>query len=160
ASFLSRHGSAKILPWASVAALAAACGTQNMTQTSGTTSGTTGMTSSSGGHGGGGGGAGGTTLSLPQLVHGTARGDTIAFPQIPIVVGVTGAMPDSVDVTIDGSPTAAQPDGGGFVATVATTSFTLGPHMLVAEAKSGGSTVASVSGTLVVGTGSMQFTKF
>jgi hypothetical protein len=148
-SLLPRSRSAKVLSWACLAALASACGSGNPVQTGGTTSGS-----------GGAGGHGTVTLSLPQLVHGTARVDTTAFSQIPIVVGVRGAMPDAVDVTVDGAATPAQMGSDGFVATVPTASLTPGAHALVAEAKSGGATVASVSGSLVAGAGSLQFTEF
>jgi hypothetical protein len=154
---------AKALSLPLAAALAAACGgSGKVDQTSSTTSGsggggaTTSGTTGGGGHGG----SGATSLSLPQLVHGAARVDTAAFLQIPVVVGVSGATPDAVTVSVDGNATPAQADGGNFVATVPLTGLTNGPHMLVAEATSGGSKVASASGTLVVGLGSLQFTKF
>src|SRR5438067_1747800 len=87
-------------------AVAAACGSTNPT-------GVTGASSGSGGHG-----AGAAALALPQFVHGAARVDTSAFAQIPVVIAVSSAMPDTVELTVDGAPTAAVKDGDRFVATV------------------------------------------
>lgn len=119
----------------------------------------TGMGGAGGGGGAGGSSTGGgpTALSLPQLVHGAAFVDTLGFTSIPVVVGVTGSLPNAVDVSIDGAVTAAQLDGNRFVATIDTTKLTLGPHMLSAVAKPGGE---SAMGTLVAGVGSVQFTDF
>jgi hypothetical protein len=113
-----------------------------------------------GGHAGGAGGAA-TTLSFPQLVHGAARVDTAAFASIPLVVGVTGATPDGVNVAVDGAmATPAVADGEQFVATLTTTALTAGSHAIVATATSGGTPVAMAQGTLVVADGSLQFTEF
>jgi hypothetical protein len=128
----------------SLTALAAACGSSgNPTQTGGTTSGS-------------GGSPGTTTLSLPQFVHGAARVDSAAFTQIPIVIGVSGAVPDAVDVTVDGAAASAALDGDRFVATVDVQGLSAGAHTVVASTKSG----ASVTGTLTVGNGSLQFTDY
>src|SRR5438552_16499643 len=68
----------------------------------------------SGGSGGSGTGGGPTALSLPQFVHGAAYVDTLGFTSIPVVVGVSGSLPDGVDVSVDGAVTAAQLDGDRF----------------------------------------------
>jgi hypothetical protein len=96
-------------------------------------------------------------LALPQLVHGAAYVDTTLYPTIPLVVDVSGPMPDSVDVVVDGVMTAASQDRGRFVANVAVT-LAPGPHALVVTAKTAGSTVATVKGSLVAATGSLEFT--
>jgi hypothetical protein len=105
--------------------------------------------------------AGSTTLSLPQLVHGVARVDTSAFLSIPVVVAVAGATPPGVEVTIDtGAPvTATSSDPTHFVATVDVSGLSSGSHVLTATAGTapGG---ASVTGSLVVDTGSLKFTSY
>jgi hypothetical protein len=140
-------------------ALAVACGGsakqgsgQTSTGTGGGTSGTTSTTTASGT-----GGAGGTVLSLPQLVHGAAYVDTSLFPSIPIVVPATGATPDSVEVSVDGTVTAATSGTNGWVANVAMT-LAPGPHTLVATAKQAGATTGMVTGSLTAGAGSFEYT--
>jgi hypothetical protein len=153
-------------------ATSAACGgTSNNASTSGGTAGSGAGGSSSGGTAGvssGGtssGGSGGSTtsgttvLSLPQLVHGAAYLDKLAFPQAPVVVSVSGDPPDTVDVKIDDKVTPAVKDGDHFVATIDATGLLAGPHKLVAEAKTGIST-ATAEGTLVTDSGSFQLTQF
>src|SRR4051794_31035908 len=127
-SSLPRHA----LCWLSLAAVASACGSTDPTGVSGSTTG-------SGGHG-----AGAAGLSLPQFVHGAARVDTSAFPQIPVVIAVSGATPDSVVLTVDGAPTTAALDGDRFVATVDASPLDPGPHAVIAEAKSGGRSLGTV----------------
>jgi hypothetical protein len=110
-----------------------------------------------GGTGGADGGIGATTITLPQFVHGAAYVDVSLYSTIPIVVGVGGMAPDSVDVNIEGTDIAATKDTNGWVANVAMT-LSPGPHMVVATAKSGGNAVGTAKGSLVVGLGSVEFT--
>jgi hypothetical protein len=158
---------ARVVPLVLVAAAvsaAAACGSASKQSASATGSG--GSTSSSGsissGSSSSSSGAGGgapSPLTLPQFVHGAAYVDTIQYPaSVPLVIAYTGATPDSVDVTVDGVAVTATPDTGRFIAPIATT-FATGPHAIVATAKKGGSTVGTVSGSLVAGAGSFEFTK-
>jgi hypothetical protein len=167
ASIFPRSASAFFAVPVAAAAFAAACsggssnnssaatGTGTMTGTGGSTG--TGGTASTGGAGTGGGTSGPTMLTLPQFVHGAAYVDTLLFPTIPVVVAFTGTAPASLEVSIDGTVTAAMPDNGRFVANVSMT-LAAGPHMLVATAKTGGMPVATVKGSLVAGAGSLEFT--
>jgi hypothetical protein len=164
----------RIARWVPLAAVlplvAAACGSSGSSAASGTSTGTatsSASSSSAGGSGGSGGSTGhgggsSTALSLPQFVHGAARVDVEAFPQIPLVVGVSGAMPDSVDVKVDGAsiPMPAQKDVDRFIAAIDTKMLGPGAHPIVAEAKIGGAVTGMVTGSLVSGTGSLQFTEF
>jgi hypothetical protein len=102
-----------------------------------------------------------TTLSLPQFVHGAARVNTAAFAQIPLVIGVAGAMPDAVSVAFDGqAPSAAVADGTRFLATVDAKALGNGTHALAVAATSGGKTVATAQGSLVVAADSLQLTEY
>jgi hypothetical protein len=142
-----------------VAAIAAgsSCGSSAPTETTGTS------TTAEGGAGPGGGGAGGfatASLSLPQLVRGAARVDTDAFPTIPLVVAVSGAMPEAVEVSVDGATIAAEKEADRFVATIDAAALSEGAHALVARAVGGAADGATATGTLVTGTGSLRFTDF
>ncbi len=142
-------------------ACAGACGSASKQSASATGSGasssTSGSTSASSSSSGAGGGA--STLSLPQFVHGAAYVDALQYTStVPLVVAYTGSTPDAVDVTVDGAAVTAMADTNRFIADVST-SLSAGPHAIVATAKKGGSTIGTVSGSLVVGAGSHAFTQ-
>ncbi len=101
-----------------------------------------------------------TTLALPQFVRGAAWVDTQLQSTIPLVVEVTGPLPDSVEVLLDGVSTNATLDGGRYLATLSVGALTAGTHELVARAAVGGSAVAQAQGTIVGGAGSRQLTSF
>jgi hypothetical protein len=148
-----------------MAATAAACGSSGKGQ---------GATPSDAGAGDAGGsdvaaggeaGPGTTTLSLPQLVHGVARVDTTAFPKIPLVVATSGTSPAAVTVTLDGAnpvtATASATDATQLTATLDVSTLPAGTHALVTTAtSSAGQTIGTATGSLVVATDSLQFTKF
>ncbi len=122
--------------------------------------GTGGSTTGTAGPGTGGSG-GPTALSLPQLVHGAAYADALAFPTLPLVVGVSGAEPDSVDVILDSAaPVSATAGADGWVAPLPINLVDPGSHTLLAQAKSGGTVTATVKGSLTIAEGSMEFTTF
>src|SRR5437667_12699431 len=58
-----------------------------------------------------------SSIVLPQFIHGAARVNTVSFGSIPIVVQITGEIPDTVEVALDGaSPSSAIAEAGRFVA--------------------------------------------
>lgn len=131
-----------------LALLLAGCDDDHTTSGSGSTGASTGT------------GQSGTTLSLPQFVHGAAYADARLSASIPVVIAVTGAQPDSVDVTVDGAAVGTEQDADRFVATVDLSALADGPHAVVATAKVGGAPSGTVQGSLVRGDGSLQFTDF
>ena len=148
-----------------MAATAAACGSSG--KGNGAAASDAGATDTGGSDaaGGGDGGSGSSALSFPQLVHGVARVDTKAFPKIPLVVATTGATPAVVKVTLDGAnpvtATVSATDATQLIATLDVSTLPAGPHALAATATSGaGQTVGTATGSLVVGAGSLQFTKY
>jgi hypothetical protein len=129
----------------------------NTSSTSASSSSGVGTGGGTSGTGGTDGGTGTTMLSLPQFVHGAAQVDVSLYATIPIVVGVSGTTPDSVDVSIEGTDITATKDTNGWVANAAMT-LSPGPHMVVATAKIGGNPVGTAKGSLVAGLGSVEFT--
>lgn len=136
-------------------ALSASCGSGAPSDPKTTASGGSGGETGRGGDGGHGGSAA-ATLSFPQLVHGAVRVDTDAFATIPIIVTAGGALPDAIELRVDDVAVPAEKEADRFVALVDAKALAAGPHTLTAEAK--GSAVAT--GSLVVGSGSFQLTKF
>jgi hypothetical protein len=148
-----------------MAATAAACGSSGKDNGATASDAGAGDTGGSEAAGGGDGGSGSSTLSFPQLVHGVARVDQTAFPKIPLVVATTGAPPAVVKVTLDGAnavtATVLATDATQLIATLDVSTLPAGPHALAATATSGaGQTVGTATGSLVVGAGSLQFTKY
>jgi hypothetical protein len=150
----------------SLVCIAAACGSSGNASTGGDGGGN--ATGNDGGTGeaatteGGDAPAGSTSLSFPQLVHGTARVDTTAFSKIPLVVVATGTSPPSVSVTLDGANavTATSTDGKTFTASLDVSALSSGTHALAATATSGGRTTGTATGSLVAASGSLKFTTF
>ncbi len=142
--------------------LAASCGQDE--STTGTSSG-----GNAGTDGGGTGGSAGTgasdagvaQVSLPQFVRGAARVNVTAFPTIPIVVEVTGATADEVELSLDAkAPVAASFEAGRWVVDVDAAAMGEGPHELEISASAGGSEIGSASATLSVASESLGLTDF
>lgn len=101
-----------------------------------------------------------TALTLPQFIGAAAWVDTVMQSAIPLVVDVTGPIPDAVEVVLDGVATPAVAEAGRYVATLAVGSLSEGTHDIIARARTAGVDVSQVKGTLVAGAGSRQVTSF
>ncbi|MFH1467992.1 MAG: hypothetical protein ABIO70_26635 [Pseudomonadota bacterium] len=95
-------------------------------------------------------------LSLSQAVAGAMWANPAAYAEIPVHVNVAGE-PASVDVSLDGVLTAAEPGlPGDWVARVPIAGLAAGEHALVASAEG----AEPVEATLVLGEEGVQITAF